>query len=250
MPKHAVVEATGEDARHGDGARAGATRQGLARAPFPDPHLELGPGDHADELGVDPSGEGGMAFDFGADPQHPVVVDFVDERDAVGVAHRDAVDLEFATGGDQFLAQRGIAGEGGGNFRAFENRFPHVDPHAIGATVDDLELEGQDAATGLDLQFRLAGDAVVVDVLGHAADAIAAHFGFTPVGIEHPHAGIGDLGGADDNQPIGADACVAVTEGDGEGGEIGGECLGEGVDVDIVVSRTVHLGKPHETPLG
>ena len=127
------------------------------------------------------------------------------------------------TSRDQFLAERGVAGEGGGNFRAFENRFPHVDPHAIGATVDDLELEGQDAATGLDLQFRLAGDAVVVDVLGHAADAIAAHFGFTPVGIEHPHAAVmGCIAGWEhQHEAITADRSAAITE-------LSSECHGVG----------------------
>ena len=39
----------------------------------------------------------------------------------------------------------------------------------------DLEVERQDAAAGLDGHALLAGDPVVVHVLGDAADAVAAH---------------------------------------------------------------------------
>ena len=38
---------------------------------------------------------------------------------------------------------------------------------------------------------RFLGDAVVVDILRHAAHAVAAHFRFAAVGVEHPHPGIG-----------------------------------------------------------
>ena len=77
----------------------------------------------------------------------------------------------------------------------------------------DFEVEREDAAAGLDRQLLLGGDAVVVDVLGDAADAVAAHLAFGAVGVEHPHPGIGPLGGHDQDQAVAADAEVAVADG-------------------------------------
>ena len=59
-------------------------------------------------------------------------------------------------------------------------------------------------------------DAVVVDVLGDAADAVAAHFGVGAVGVEHPHLGVGPLGGADQDQAVAADAEAAVGDAAGQ----------------------------------
>ena len=56
----------------------------------------------------------------------------------------------------------------------------------------------------------LAADAMVVDILGHAADAVAAHLRLGAVGVEHPHPGVGHLAGADQNQSVAADAEMPV----------------------------------------
>ena len=107
------------------------------------------------------------------------------------------------------------------------------------------EVEGEDAPAGLDGDLGAAGDAVVVDVLGDAADAVAAHLAFGAVGVEHAHAGVGPFGGGDQDQAVGADAEVAVADGAGEGGQVAGGGLVEEVDVDVVVAEAVHLGESH-----
>ena len=58
----------------------------------------------------------------------------------------------------------------------------------------------------------LPGQAVVVDVLGHAADAVAAHLRLGAVGVEHPHPRVGPLRGHDQDQAVGADAEMPVAD--------------------------------------
>ena len=59
---------------------------------------------------------------------------------------------------------------------------------------------------------RLGGNAVVVDILGHAADAVAAHLAFAAVGVEHPHPGVGPFRRADQDQAVAADAEVPIAD--------------------------------------
>ena len=75
-------------------------------------------------------------------------------------------------------------------------------------------FERQHAATGLDPHGVPPRQAVVERVLGHAAHAVAAHFGFAAVGIEHAHPHVRTLGGQDEDQPVGPDAEVAVGNGE------------------------------------
>ena len=75
---------------------------------------------------------------------------------------------------------------------------------------------------GLDPQRWLAGQPVIVNVLRHAPDAVAAHFRLGAVGIEHLHPGVGDLGGEDEDQAVAADAEVAVGDSAGEFRGVGG----------------------------
>lgn len=85
---------------------------------------------------------------------------------------------------------------------------------------------------------------MVVGEFGDAADSVAAHFGFGAVGVEHSHADVGEVGGEDEDEAVGADAEVAVGDFLGEGGGVG-YFFGEAVDVDVVVADAVHLGETH-----
>ena len=80
------------------------------------------------------------------------------------------------------------------------------------------------------------GNAVVKQVLGHAADAVAAHPALAAVQVEHAHLGVGLVTGADQDDPIAAHAVVPVAEVDGQELRRGNlVLLIEQVDVDIVV---------------
>ena len=90
------------------------------------------------------------------------------------------------------------------------------------------------------------GDAMIVDELGDAADAVAAHFGVGAVGVEHPHAGIGDIGRHNQNQPIGTNAFVPVTHRNRGLYRVFGQRVVEPVHIDVIIPRSVHLREPHD----
>ena len=124
-------------------------------------------------------------------------------------------------------------------------------PPIIDERLDDdpvvlhVEIDGQHAAAGLDRQSRLAGNAVVVHVLRHAAQPVAAHLGLGAVGVEHPHPGVGQLRLADEDEPVGADAEVPIADGAGECRQVGGHGVADAIDVHVIVADPVHLGEPH-----
>ena len=76
----------------------------------------------------------------------------------------------------------------------------------------DLEVEREDAPAGLDRHLFFAGQAMIVEVLGDAADAVAAHLAFGAVGVEHPHPGVGPLGRHDQDQAVAADPEMAIAD--------------------------------------
>ena len=53
------------------------------------------------------------------------------------------------------------------------------------------------------------------------------------------------LGAKDQNQPVGADSEMAVTDLDGQGRRVRGRLLVEAIHIDIVVADPVHLSKFH-----
>ncbi len=86
---------------------------------------------------------------------------------------------------------------------------------------------------------------MIVEVLGHATDTVAAHLRLGSVGIEHPHASVGLRALADQDQAIAADAQVPV--GDFPGQHIGlrGNRFAEAIDVYVIVARALHFGEVH-----
>ena len=190
-------------------------------------------------------GKRGSVSICGPTPRTSSSVALVDERDAVGVAHRDAGDGERAAGDFERRVDRRIAGERRGNLAAGEDRLAHVDADALDLAGAEFEVERGTACRRRRSAAGRGGDAVVVDVLGDAADAVAAHFGLGAVGVEHPHLGVGAVDGADQDQAVGADAEVAIGDRAGEGRGVGGNRLAEAIDVDVVVAGAVHFGEEH-----
>ena len=186
-----------------------------------------------------------MALDEGSDLGHGVVRDVVDRDDGVRVAHvhrrqsdGPGTDLE----GDVDRPARAAVH---GDLPAFEPWAAHVDRGAVDASVAaELDGDREHAGAGLDADDVAGGESVVPDVLGHAAHAVAAHLGLAAVGIEHPHAGVGDFRGADEDQSVRADPEVAVGDLAGDPGGVV-DLLAEEVDVDVVVPQAFHLGEAH-----
>ena len=191
-------------------------------------------------------GKAGWRSTSGPTRKHPVVAEPVDERDAVRISHGDAGDFEIASRRPRVSAGwAGRPAEAWGFSSPSRIGRPHVDPHARDLAVGQFEVEDEHAAPGFDLQPVLPGDAMIVDVFGDAPHAVAAHFRFAAVGVEHPHAGIGLFGRADQNQPVRADPLVPVGNGDRQPRNVSRDGFREAIDVDVVISRPVHLGEFH-----
>jgi hypothetical protein len=126
-----------------------------------------------------------------------------------------------------------------------QDRLAHIDADRLDLAAGEVEVQRQHAAAGLDLQRVVARQAAVVDELGDAADAVAAHLRLAAVGVEHAHLRVGDLGAADEDEAVAADAEVAVAHGARQGRRVGGFGLVEAIDVDVVVAEAVHLHESH-----
>src|SRR6516164_1923724 len=91
---------------------------------------------------------------------------------------------------------RRITGKSSWNPTGLENRLTHVDRGLANTSIGQFQIDFENSAPGLNLKRRLSDQAVVMDVLGYAAKAIAAHLGLAAVGVEHAHAGVGSFSGA------------------------------------------------------
>src|SRR5262249_14348903 len=103
----------------------------------------------------------------------------------------------------------------------------------------DFQVQGEDAAAGLDGQRRFAGDAVVVEVFPHTADAVAAHLRFTAISVEHAHAGVGLVGGANEDEAVSANAEMTVADSPAQPCGVVWHRVAEAIDIDVVVAAAL-----------
>ena len=88
---------------------------------------------------------------------------------------------------------------------------------------------------------------MVINQLGHTAEAVAAHFRFAAVCVEHAHPGVGPLrlgdstGRANQNQSISANSKMTVTYRNRQSRGICRKRVTEAIDIHIVVAQTVHF---------
>ena len=148
-------------------------------------------------------------------------VDVFDIGHGMGDAHEQAGDvIGLAVDFDGFIDDR--AGRAfHGDLGAVREGLAHVDgDQADLAVVADGDFRLHDACQGFNGEFFLVDDAVVVDVFGKAADAVAAHFRFTAIGIDDAHADVGFIARHDDDDAIGTDARMGSAHLDGQLGKI------------------------------
>ena len=169
------------------------------------------------------------------------------ENDGVRIAHRNRRDVPDAALYPQRPVNEILAGPAHRDILGSEAGFAHVHRHRLHFSAGDMKPERQNTRQRLDTDLLLIRMPVVVDVLAYAADAVAAHFGLRAVRIEHPHpkirlAGIG--GRANENEPVAAYAKVPIADAAGQRFRAGNGCL-ERIHIHIIVSGSLHLGKPH-----
>src|SRR3972149_3216895 len=85
---------------------------------------------------------------------------------------------------------------------------------------------------------------VFIDVFGDASDTVAAHLSFGTVRIEYLHPCVCIFRWAYENQTVGTDTEVPVTDGLSQFARIV-ELLLKAVDIYIVVAQAVHLRESH-----
>ena len=210
----------------GAGDHAGATGEGfILNAALIGADADAVGGEGLDEVGVGAFGsESFVVAEAGTELADIDGIDVVKEDDGVGDAGVEAVDGEEFAGDREGLVELEV--EGGA----------HVDAH-----LAVFKLGRDHAGEGFEAD-EFEGVAVeVIDEATEAAGAVAAHFGFTAVGIVVAHFEVAAFGGGfDEEEAIGTDAAVAVAEAcDLVSGE--GEAEVPIVEHDEVIPGTVHF---------
>ena len=149
-----------------------------------------------------------------------------------------------AADGERQVDDRAGPFDAGGQSGRVEVRRAHIDAGRGNHAMFAEELERLDARERFDGDVGGAGgdEPFFGGELHDAADAVATHLGLGPVGVEHPHAHVGDGRWEGEDEAITADAEVAVAD---FAGDFGPVPLFGGQDVDVVVPEAVHLRYAH-----
>src|SRR5690242_18494543 len=86
---------------------------------------------------------------------------------------------------------------------------------------------------------------MIVNIFGHAANAVAAHLRLAAIGVVHAHTRVGLVGRTDKDQAIAADAEMAVADSATESGRIVRHRIPEAIDVDVIVPAALHFREAH-----
>src|SRR5512135_2223528 len=222
MNRHHALGAPGDDSGDAHRAGAGAAGPGLTRAPLPHAHFYFARAEDLDELRVHPLGKKRVVLEARSKLFQIQRIDVVEIEHAVRVAHGNAGDLVgFAVDGERPVFDLTVGVHR--NLPPLEDRLAHV----------DLDQFADDARPR---------DAVVVDIFGEAADAVAAHLHLAAVGVVDLHLEIGHLRGMDGQQLIGADTEAAIAKVLGDRVQMI-DILFQAVEEDKIVARPVHLGE-------
>ena len=110
-----------------------------------------------------------------------------------------------------------------------------------------LQMNHTVSAAGFDSQRRFSRQPMLVHVFSHTADAVAAHRALRAVGVVHFHRKICCFGCPDQNQPVRADAEMAVTYRFCQPSRTLHPLL-HGIYIDIIISAALHFCKTHTQP--
>lgn len=185
-----------------------------------------------------------MVLDHRAKLLQRDLIGVADENDAMGVAHRDAVDgVRFAQH-LQPMAQHQLAGRSTGMLRGASSGEPHVHPDGVHPAAPGVQRQQLQAGAGHQRQRRFVRQPTLVDVFPDAARGVAAHFAFAAVAVEDAHPEVRDLRRLDQHQSVAAHAEVGAAHPHRQRSGVADGLL-KAVDINVVVSDALHLGKTH-----
>ena len=169
------------------------------------------------------------------------------KEDAVGIAHGHAVHRQGLLAPGQAQPHHRGPRQMHRNRRGAQHGTAHVHPggHETALFAPDLDPPGD--AAGFQGQAVPVPQPPLSDVARHAPGGVAAHLALAAVGVEDAHGKIRDPAGADQHQPVRADAPVPVAQAHGKGRRIRHPLL-KGVDIEVVIAQPLHLGEAHPHP--
>ncbi len=200
------------------------------------------------ELGIDPAREQGMMLKQRAEAFKVKPGYIGQEKHGVRVAYGEAghfpASAVHAQGtADEILALR--KREVQGDFRGEPFRLAHIHRDHVRVFRN---FKPSYARPGFHRRIRPGDQPARQGIASHAAYAVAAHFRFTAVAVEHAHSDIRDGRGQNEDEAIRADATMTIADRGCQpfqGGVPGGQGGGEAVHVDIVVAEAVHFDEVH-----
>ena len=135
----------------------------------------------------------------------------------MGLSHVYAGDVEGLSADIHRVIHHRLFRDGKPEGRRIQRGTAHIHTGGSHKTVGGVEVYLPDAGTGLDPHIFLFHQTVVIQVLAHAAQGVARRGALAAVGVEQPDLRIGNVGMLHQDDPVGADAVVPVTEGDAQG---------------------------------
>src|SRR5262245_18299192 len=244
VPGHSASGTTGEMTGHCHCRSPRTAGQGFARAAFPDTHAERLGVEHLYKLSIDALRKGRVVLKARAPRRYVKRLRVIYEHDTVRVAHRDRRDLKRAAIDHECFAQHPPRRSLHRNLSPFQPRLTHFHTDLFNHPMAGKELQFEHARQGLNLDGGLLRHATVIDILGQATNAVAAHLRLTPVRVEHAHAEISMGGGQDQDQAIRANTKVPVTDRPRHLRRMV-DLLLEAINIDIVIPYAVHFGEFH-----
>ena len=160
----------------------------------------------------------------------------------VGISHRYAGSAVIFPRHRQRLRNKTLPLRSYGYFRRPQHRPSHVDLDIRHLFVFHRQRQLPDTALRLYGNAGLSHDAVLIGILRHTADPIAAHCALRSVGIVHDHAAVCRPRGRDQNQSVGPDPEMPVADTHCQRRRVL-HLLFKRIDIDIIISRSMHFRK-------
>ena len=124
-----------------------------------------------------------------------------------------------------------------------QNRLSHVHGHFDYLIVGiSRHMEQFRAGKCVDGQFFFRRDPIIVEILAHAANAVATHFSFRTVIVEDAHRKVTAFVLPDEYNAVAADAFVPIAPSYGKFFGVG-YWEAHGVNVNVIVSGAMHFCK-------
>ena len=122
----------------------------------------------------------------------------------------------------------------------------HINSYLRDFAVFHGELQVLDARKRFNVNLGFVGVSAVEHVFTYATDAVSAHHGFAAVCIENAHFEVRHRAGKNADNAIGPRAKMAIGVFDGKFFNVFGCFLA--IQIQVVVSQTVHLREVHGSP--